>query len=178
MKIFLTLLAPYAKKAFVVLKAFFVPKKAVFLAIPTIITFKILPNTVYAGIFLFVLMIFDFVTGILVSKKIKREAEKINPLLKNELLVTSSGVKRSGIKFLLYSSTILMAWFLQNVLMLKPIKFPFSDLHFTITLVGVCVWILVEFYSIVFENFKKLGIDVLLVFSNIKKVYKEIKKTE
>lgn len=172
MKIFLTLLVPYAQKAIVVSKTLF-SKNGIILVSPLVIAMPIFSTNTLMGIFLGMLMAGDFVTGVWVSWNNKKELEKTNPELKNQHLISSEGLKKSGVKFLLYSSTILMAWFLHKILMLNTFSFSFSKLNFTITLIVILFWITVEIYSIIFENAKKLGFDVVDKFNKIVDVFKK-----
>lgn len=172
MKIFLTLLVPYAKKAIIVGKTLF-SKNGLYLATPVIIAMPIFSTNTLMGIFLGILMIGDFATGVWVSWNLKKELEKTKPELKKQNLISSEGLKKSGVKFLLYSSTILMAWFLHKILMLNTFQFSISKLDFTITLIVILFWITVEIYSIVFENAKKLGFDVVEKFNKIVDLFKK-----
>ena len=168
---FLTLFAPYIKKIALVWQAVF-SKKGLVLIAPTLIMMPVLSLKQHIGLFLGALMLFDFATGILVSKKLKEEAEKINPELKKEHLISSEGLKRTGVKFLLYFSTTMIALWSEKVLHIKTFHFDFAEIEFTITVVIMLWWITVETYSIVFENFKKLGFDVISIFTKIIDTYK------
>jgi phage-related holin len=126
------------------------------------------------------LMIIDFITGVLASyferqksKKIATPEELVKITAKH--LISSEKLKLSGVKFILYMSTTLTAYFIQNIFFIKSFNFGFSEANFTISIVVVSFWCIVEFYSIVFENFKRMGIDVLLVFFKMFDKYKTTK---
>jgi hypothetical protein len=118
-------------------------------------------------------MFFDLFTGILVSRKEKKEAEKLKPELKNESLITSKKLKLGFVKFLLYGSSILIAYNLQEIAKIHAFNFSFSDLKFSITMLIILSCCVVEIYSIFFENFKKLGFDILKIASKIIDTYRK-----
>ncbi|WP_281754728.1 phage holin family protein [Neptunitalea chrysea] len=124
---------------------------------------------------LFALMILDFITGIYASHVEKRKVEKINPELKNEPLISSEKLKLSGVKFMLYVATILLAYFVEKIFFIKSFAIGFSDAHFTITVIVIAFWIVVEFYSVVFENFKRMGFDVIRKLTKIISKFKSTK---
>ncbi|WP_372744296.1 phage holin family protein [Lutibacter sp.] len=159
------------------LKATFATKKGLFI-IPTIaISLPVLSTKQHVGLMLAILMIVDFATGFAVSKKNKKEAEKLKPELKTENTFSSETFKvKTGIKLFLYMSTIFIAYWAENVLKINPFNFSFSTLEFTITIVIMCIWMIVEMYSIFFENVKKLGFDILGSFGKIKRIWSELKK--
>lgn len=168
---FLLLLVPYVKKTTLIWKTIF-SKKGFFLLTPAVIVLPTLTLKQHIGLFLFALMIFDFATGVAVSNKQKKEAEKLHPELKKQHLISSEGLKRTGVKFLLYFSTIAIAYWSENVLKLNTFNISFSQIEFTVTIAVMLWWITVETYSIVFENFKKLGFDVFSAFNKIIDTYK------
>ena len=172
MKAFLLLLLPYLHKMTIVWKALF-SKKGIILTIPLVMALPILTTRQQIGCVLGFLMFIDFVTGVMVSHKAKTELEKTKPELKNERLISSSGLKKTGVKFLLYGSTILTAYWIQNILKINKFSFSFTDLSVGITLLVMLFWVTVEIYSIVFENFKALGFDVFAKFNNIIEIFKK-----
>lgn len=159
----------------------------------------ILPKTPtqIAITYLLFLMILDFLTGILASyhtKENKIDCERyrsknkyINSvlyILNNGILynirnfwykltqvITKQKIKRTGIKVLLYFSTILVTSFFEQIFFIKEFDLKFSELKFSLTLFIILFWSLIEWYSIFFENFKNMGFDVI---SSIKKVIKKI----
>ena len=172
MKTFLLLLLPYLQKMTIVWNAIF-SKKGIILAIPLVMALPILSTRQQIGCVLGFLMVIDFITGVMVSHKEKTALEKTKPELKNERLISSSGLKKTGVKFLLYGSTILTAYWIQNILKINKFTFSFTDLSVGITLLVMLFWVTVEIYSIVFENFKALGFDVFAKFNNIIEIFKK-----
>lgn len=118
---------------------------------------------------LLVFMVVDFATGIGASYKEWR-------VKKEGYLISSEKLKMSGVKFALYASTILLAYYLEKIFFIKPFEFGFSKGSFNISIVVVAFWCVVEFYSIVFENFKRMGFDVVKKVTTIFKKYKSAKK--
>ena len=129
---------------------------------------------------LFSLMILDFVTGILASYFEREKAKKVATpealaLILAKHLISSEKLKLSGVKFTLYTSTILLSYFIQNIFFIKTFSFGFSEANFTISIVVVSFWCVVEFYSIIFENFKRMGVDVLAIVFKMFNKYKSTK---
>ncbi|WP_275552694.1 phage holin family protein [Tenacibaculum piscium] len=166
-----------------VFHAFFTEKAILLLPATTV---PLLIDTQLAILILFGLICIDFATGIWASSVEKKEAEKeqeeseveINEkdLIKNKNLISSEKARRTGVKFAIYSITILVACIMEEVFFLKPVSIGFSTADFKISIVIICFWCAVEFYSIIFENFKKIGFDVVKILTNILKKYKETKK--
>ena len=130
------------------------------------------------GLFLLFLAL-DFVTGILASYFEKKEAEKKDPSLKEKDLISSEKLKMSLVKFSTYIIGILGCWLLESVFFLKKISLnSISDKELTLTLICIGFCCIIEFYSIVFENFKRMGFDVrkkvMTIVKNVKKTKEEI----
>ena len=132
-------------------------------------------STVQKALLLLLLFfILDFITGIIASYKEKKQKEKENPKLKEQTLISSEKLKLSAVKAFTYASSILGVWGIERVFFIKTFKFEnvsTEDLTVTLIFVGFCCAI--EFYSIVFENFKRMGFDIA---KNFLKVVKGIKK--
>jgi phage-related holin len=132
-------------------------------------------------ILLFIFFILDFITGIIASWREKKKAEINNPELKKKTLISSEKLKLSAIKAFTYTSSILGVWAIEKIFFIKTFKFDSitdQDLTITIIFVGFCCAI--EFYSIVFENFKRMGYDIakkfLTMIKGLKKLFLEIKE--
>jgi len=146
-----------------------------------IITISLLTSIQKALILLLLFFILDFITGILASWKIKREQEKLDPSLKAKALISSEKLKLSAVKAFTYASAILGVWGIEKVFFIKTFKFDnvsTEDLTVTLIFTGFCCAI--EFYSIVFENFKKMGFDIakrfLKVVNSTKKIIFQAEK--
>ncbi len=125
---------------------------------------------------LFFLMIIDFCTGIGASYFKKKKEEKENHNEKKSLLISSEKLKMSGLKFILYTTSILLAYFVENVFFIKPFQISLSSANFTLTILVISFWCLVEFYSILFENFKAMGLDIMAIGFKLIKKYKNVKQ--
>ncbi|MFC2110495.1 phage holin family protein [Bacteroidota bacterium] len=170
----LIILSSYIKKSFIVCEAM-MSKKGLVLSAPILISLPVLTQMQQAVWLLFWLMLSDFATGILAAWFEKSKAEKNDPKIKEQSLISSEKLKKSGFKILLYVCSILAIDQAQKVFKLKPFNLSFSDLELSITLVVIFFWCLVEFYSIVFENFKRMGFDVAKKISNVFTTVKNIK---
>lgn len=158
--------APYFYKSHLVIKTLTTKKGLVL--IPAIATLPfVLTNTQKAIAVLIVLMIFDFLTGIGASYFKKKKEEKINPELKEKSLISSEKLKKSGVKFLLYSMTIFSSYFMGVIFQLKTFTIVVSNLEMNLCIGVIGFWCLVECYSIFFENFKDMGVDIKVIVKKI-----------
>lgn len=183
LKQFTLLFLPYVQKTPIILHALCSKKSIVLLpvlALPLITTHE------HILLFLFGLVVFDFATGIAVSSSEKTKAEieaknrstKEYEILKSQRLITSKKLKQTGVKVMLYISSLLVAYWFDSVLKIEHFHFRFSGVDYTVTLIVALWWVVVEIYSIFFENFKDLGFDILKVFTKMKEVYMQFKKAK
>lgn len=150
---------PYLVKTQIVIKTLF-SKKGLLLLPPLMSMPFVMTTTKKAIAFLVVLMIFDFATGIGASYSRKKKREKENPNIEKLPLISSEKLKKSGVKFLLYSMTILTSYFMGIIFELKTFELSISDLQLNLCIGVIAFWCLVECYSIFFENFKDMGLDI------------------
>lgn len=173
MQEFLAIIA-YHKKMIFVFKMLFTKKSAILLP-PVFLALKILPNTIMAGYLLLFLMFIDMWTGIEVSRLKRNDMIKqgIKPV--DKYLFNSTLAKRSIAKFIFYGTGCITAWSLQQIVEFRTISVFFTDLKLTVTLVTVLAFIVIELYSIFFENLPKLGCDIYERFLKIFDIAKNIK---
>jgi hypothetical protein len=156
----------------------FSKKGAVFL-IPFAVTANVI-DVKLALLILFVIMAIDFTTGIGASHFVRQrllkslKGEELKKLQETNL-ISSQKLKLSGVKFTLYMSTILVAYGIEFVFFIKSFKVSFTEADLTLSIIVILFWCFVELYSIIFENFKKMGFDVTARVSNIFKKYKSLK---
>lgn len=150
---------PYIVKSQIVIKTLFSKKGLLLLPVITTMPF-ILTTTQKAISLLVLLMIFDFMSGIGASYFRKKKFEKDNPTAEKERLISSEKLKKSGVKFFLYSMTIFCSYFLGVIFQLKTFTLLVSDLEMNLCIGVIGFWCLVECYSIFFENFKDMGFDI------------------
>lgn len=167
-------LAGYCKKASIVGKVL-CSKKGLAL-VPFIATMPIILTSTQKSIaLLIILMIADFATGIGASISRRRKLIKLHPNQELPRLISSEKLKKSGVKFLLYSMTILTSYAIQVIFQLKSFTLSVTDMPLSLCIGVVAWWCIVEFYSIFFENFKDMGIDVKLIIKKITGIIKYIK---
>ena len=151
----------YLIKAKIVSTSLF-SKKGMILA-PVIIPISMAKTTQLAIEFLLFLMITDLFTGILASYFEMRKESKV----KLVDVVSSEKLKRSGVKFILYFFSVIIAYFIQEIFKIKTFTLIISDMKLNLVIGVIGFWCIVESYSIFFENFKKMGVDIK---STIKKI--------
>lgn len=159
----------FAKTALSI-KAILTKTTGLTLLIPTVaITTQIDPaKAIYLLLFFIAI---DFITGIAGSYVDWQKTDR------KTRLVSSEKLRKSGMKMSVYFFGILCCWGIEKIFVVKNFKINvISDNDFTISLVAIGFFIAVEFYSIVFENFKKMGFDVLVKFRKIFGVFKETKE--
>jgi len=147
----------------------------------SIVAVSVLSSVQKALLLLLLFFILDFITGILASWKDKKEAEKTNPNLKEQSLISSDKLKLSAVKAFTYASSILGVWGIEKVFFIKTFKFDnITTEGLTITLIFIGFCCSIEFYSIVFENFKRMGFDIgkrfLFVVNRLKKLVFQVEK--
>ena len=147
----------------------------------SLVAVSVLTSVQKALILLLIFFVIDFITGIIASWREKKEKEKIDPTVKEQSLISSDKLKLSAVKAFTYTSAILGVWGIEKVFFIRTFKFEnvsTKDLTVTLIFVGFCCAI--EFYSIVFENFKRMGFDLskkaLSVIRHTKKIIFQVEK--
>lgn len=122
------------------------------------------------------LFIGDFITGIWASWIEFKKALPVTPGSGKRYVIQSSKLRLSAVKFGTYGFMILTGYGLEWAFV--PGEFePHERLaKMTITTFVIAFCCAVEAYSIVFENVKRMGFDVIQKIKNITGVYKSIKK--
>ena len=160
----------YYLKMLISLKAMFTKTSGLILAIPTIaISTTIDPQK--SILFLCLLFTIDFATGITGSyvEWIKTD--------RKTTLISSEKLRMSAVKLFTYFSGILVVYGVELVFFEKHFNFnSITDKDFTITSIAIAFFCAIEIYSIVFENFKKMGFDVLANIKKLVTVFKDTKK--
>ena len=147
----------------------------------SLVVVSVLTSVQKALILLLIFFVIDFITGIIASWKEKKDKEKIDPKVKEQSLISSDKLKLSAVKAFTYASAILGVWGIEKVFFIRTFKFEnvsTEDLTVTLIFIGFCCAI--EFYSIVFENFKRMGFDIskkaLSVIRHVKKIIFQVEK--
>lgn len=154
-------------------------KKGIVLLIPIVVTANVI-DVKLALLVLFTLMAIDFASGISGSyfvrkKQLKELSGEDLKKLKESNLISSEKLKLSGVKFIFYMVFTLLAFIIESVFFIKSFDLSFSEAKLKISIIAILLCCLIEIYSIVFENFKKMGFDVTAIFSKIFKKYKSLK---
>jgi phage-related holin len=147
-----------------------------FTSLPLII-FPSLTTSQKAVILLGIFFILDFITGILASWI---EVKKTNSTTRKKYVIQSSKLRLSAVKFICYALGILCAWGIEIVFVIKKVPSgSISTQNLTFTTVVIAFFCVIEFYSIFFENIKRMGFDVIQKVKKISseawKLYKTIK---
>lgn len=184
----------YLAKPFLALKYLLFTQKGLSITLPTMAGVAALSDVTKAWYLLLLVYSIDFVTGILGSYTIQMNIEKtkdryikikestrlVKILYSIEFFVnniSSQKLRKSIIKAVGYTLFILLFWAVQEIFKIKTWTFDsFSHMEWNLTLMAQAGCIASEIWSILFENLKKMGFDLISKITGISKTYKEIKK--
>lgn len=185
----------YLGKPLITAKKIVSTSKGAAVSIPTLALLASFHLEKQVLLFLSVLIVIDFVTGILVSFKVaKDEAKKKGQFATKETtdhkfwtrllfkikfyynVIESGRLRLSLLKTTMYMFAIIGAKTIQSMFKLKPFSFSFSDAEWTLTIIILSICCVFEVHSIVMENVKKLGYDLIDKVFSVFKTYKDIKK--
>ena len=189
----LSMYVAYLFKPFLALKTLFLTPKGLTIAIPTIAGVAALSNETKAWYLLLLVYGIDFITGVMASyhqnfkeEKKKKSYEKI--LNNNRLVrflfkfeffinnISSQKLRKSFIKAIGYILFILLFFAVQYTFKIKSWTFEsISHIEWNLTLAAQASCIGAEIWSILFENLKGLGLDLVKIFTNMSKTYKIVK---
>ncbi|EJL66322.1 hypothetical protein [Flavobacterium sp. CF136] len=185
----------YLAKPLLTAKKVSTTSKGIALSIPTLALISTLHIEKQVLMLLGVLLIIDFLTGILVSFKIAKDAAKkkgqfatkdttdhkyfARLLFKIKFyynVIESEKLRLSLLKMTMYMFAIIGTKTIQSMFKIKSFLLSFSDEKWTITIVVIAICCVFEVHSIVMENVKKLGYDLIDKIFSVFRSYKEIKK--
>lgn len=175
----------YLIKPFIAVQEILLTPKGMAFAIPTFAGISLLSTQRLAFYFLIAAFFVDFVTGVIASfmerikeEKINQQVEKFS--LKEKIIyffdnISSDQMKRSIVKGIGYALFILCSYGIQHIFKIKPFTFSFSELTWDLPLLAVGGAIVIELWSILLENFKRMGFDIIKILLNIFSRAKEVK---
>jgi len=169
----------YFIKLFLSIKLFATPSGMVSgISVTTVLLLSSVQQSILLLLGLFML---DFATGIAASIKEQVDYRKKNPDFPKNNFVSSEKLKLSLVKLFTYTTVILSVNGIETIFKIKTFSFPSITTHnYSITLIVIGVCTTIEFYSIFFENFKRMGFDIISGITKTvkaaKKVYDEVKK--
>lgn len=124
-----------------------------------------------AVMLLAIFFMLDFITGIMASWA---EFKKMKPSVTQygkRYLISSAKLKLSGVKFITYAMGILCAWGIEQVFLIREIPSGHISMkNLTLTTIVIGFFCAIEFYSIFFENIKRMGFDII---QKVKKITSE-----
>ena len=184
----ITLYLHYLAKPFIIIQEVVTTPKGIAFAIPTLGTISLLSTQRLAFGFLVIAYLLDFITGVIASFIERlREEKKIQEVdsftWKQKVIyffdnISSDQMKRSIVKGIAYSVFILCSHGIQLIFKIKPFNFSFSHLTWDLPLIAVAGAIVIELWSILLENFKRMGFDIIKIglgmFTKVKEVKNEI----
>ena len=181
----ITLYLHYLAKPFLIIQEVFTTPKGLAFAVPTLGTISLLSTQRLAFYFLVIAYIVDFITGVVASfierlKEEKKEQQVESFTWKEKVVyffdnISSDQMKRSIVKGIAYSVFIMCSYGIQFIFKIKPFTFSFSELAWDLPLVAVAGAIVIELWSILLENFKRMGFDIIKIGLGMFSKTKEIK---
>jgi phage-related holin len=145
--------------------------------VPAIALMPALTTPQKALILLACLFVIDFGTGIGASWVEFKKALPVTPGSGKRYLIQSSKLKLSGVKFIIYGLGCLIAAGFEWVFIAQEFE-PHKALQkLSLTSIVIGFFCVIEFYSIVFENFKRMGFDVIQELKKMFKSGRDIYKT-
>ena len=184
----ITLYLHYLAKPFIIIQEVVTTPKGIAFAIPTLGTISLLGTQRLAFGFLVIAYLLDFITGVIASfierlKEEKKTQEVYSFTWRQKVVyffdnISSDQMKRSIVKGIAYSVFIMCSCGIQFIFKIKPFSFSFSELVWDLPLIAVAGAIVIELWSILLENFKRMGFDIIKIalgmFTKVKEVKKEI----
>ena len=183
-----TLYLHYLAKPFIIIQEVVTTPKGIAFAIPTLGTISLLSTQRLAFGFLVIAYLLDFITGVIASfiERLREEKkiQEVDSFTWRQKVVyffdniSSDQMKRSIVKGIVYSVFIMCSYGIQFIFKIKPFSFSFSHLVWDLPLLAVAGAIVIELWSILLENFKRMGFDIIKIalgmFTKVKEVKKEI----
>lgn len=166
----------YPTKILTTLKLMLSKPAGLFLLIP-VIAMPELTTTVKALYLLGALFVVDFITGIGASWVEFKKSLPVLPGSGKRYVIQSSKLKLSGVKFIIYGLGCLIAAGIEWVFIAQEFEPHKALKKLTLTAIVIGFFCAIEVYSIVFENFKRMGFDVIQQIKKIFKSGREIYKT-
>lgn len=171
----LAIFLKYLSKLGITVKSLF-SKPIAFIACFPVMSMPVFTTPQKAIILLGVLFTLDFITGIWGNWIEFKKDWPIDQITgRRERLIKSAKLRLSAVKFGTYAIMILGAYGIEWVF--TPGEFePHERLQkMTLTTIVIAFCCVIELYSIVFENFKRMGFDVVKKVKKIWSLYKSIK---
>ncbi|WP_330444209.1 phage holin family protein [Flavobacterium sp. C4GT6] len=147
------------------------------------VTVVALSTSQKSGLFLGILFVIDFATGIGASWVEFKKAAPLVSASGKRYLIQSSKLRLSVVKFVFYGLWILVWWCVENIFVIKQIPSGhISTENLTLTTYAIAILCIIEIYSIFFENVKCMGFDIIQKIKIISRsgwgLYKTIKNSE
>lgn len=169
----LMLFGKYVSKVGVAVKAIFTKPVITAMCVPVMVM-PVFTGLQKALIALGAFFVLDFITGIWASYiEFYKNLPPKKPNAPKRYVIKSRKLKLSAVKFIVYGLMLLVAHGIEWAFL--PGEFqPHSSLsQMTITTIAAGFLCAIEIYSIVFENFKRMGFDVIAKFRKLKGAVKD-----
>jgi len=158
----------YAAKIGQILKTMYYSPVGMAGFIPIIVTGE-LSTVERALIVLAVLFVVDFITGVWASYVEFKKSLPVLPGSGKRYVVQSSLLTLTAVKFIVYGLTLLVARAIEWAFIAPGIEFePHTSLNkMTLTTIWAALLCVIEIYSILIENVKRIGFDIIQKIKDI-----------
>ena len=140
-----------------------------------------LSNIQMALALFFVLLFFDFFTGVLASYTEWKKLGKKTKFFKDRKDgFTSENWRLSLVKTITYLTFMLLVYLTEKTFQIKPIELQYTEIKLvTFTLIAIAISCCIEFYSIFFENLPRAGFSIedesMKAFNKVKSIFTKVK---
>lgn len=143
---------------------------AAFATLFSVCTWAELSTTQQTMVLLAVLFVMDFITGIGASYVEFKKALPVTPGAGKRYVLSSTKMKLSAVKFITYAFGIICAFIIESIFVKRELNFEhITTAKMTLTTVVTVFFCAIEFYSIFFENIKRMGLDLIQKVKDIAK---------
>ncbi len=117
------------------------------------------------------LFVFDFITGVWASYVEFKKSLPVTPGAGKRYVFSSAKMRLSAVKFITYGMGVIVSFFVESIFVIQEFEpSHISTQKLTLTTVVTLFFCSIEFYSIFFENIKRIGFDII---QKVKSIFKD-----
>jgi hypothetical protein len=156
----------YIIKPMATIALFFKNPIAIAICLPVLVA-PVISRPSKAILLLGFFLILDFITGIAANYfDVRKTSVKDDNIIK-KYVIESSKLRLSIIKFITYGLALLIAYGIEWTFIADEFKTHLSIQKMTLTTIVTAFCCLIEVYSILFENIKRMGFDIIQKIEDI-----------
>lgn len=113
------------------------------------------------------LFVLDFITGIAASYIEARQNKSVSGTIQKGYVLSSAKLRLSAVKFITYALAALCAYGIEVIFFIREFEPHLVTQKLTLTTIVIAFFCVIEFYSVFFENIKRMGFDIAGTFKKI-----------